>query len=186
MTRLEPVADEPGLHRAALERGLEADVLVSSGGVSVGPHDLVREIGAELGIDQVFWGVAVKPGKPLAFGRRGETLVFGLPGNPVSALVAVELFVRPAVLARQGASEPAPAYLTGTLAAPLRASTARDQLVRARSRIEDGEVVLEPLSGQESHMIARAAGADALVLVRRGERDPVAGRPASLPPALAS
>ena len=93
----------------------------------------------------------------------------------MSALVAVELFVRPAVLARQGASEPAPAYLTGTLAAPLRASAARDQLVRARSRIEDGEVVLEPLSGQESHMIARAAGADVLVLVRRGERDPVAG-----------
>ncbi len=175
VTRLEPVADEPGLHRAALERGLEADVLVSSGGVSVGPHDLVREIGAELGIDQVFWGVAVKPGKPLAFGRRGDTLVFGLPGNPVSALVAVELFVRPAVLARQGASEPAPAYLTGTLVAPLRASTARDQLVRARSRIEGGEVVLEPLSGQESHMIARAAGADVLVLVRRGERDLVAG-----------
>ena len=175
VTRLEPVADEPGLHRASLERGLEADVLVSSGGVSVGPHDLVREIGAELGVDQVFWGVAVKPGKPLAFGRRGETLVFGLPGNPVSALVAVELFVRPAVLARQGASEPAPAYLTGTLAAPLRASTARDQLVRARSRIEDGEVVLEPLSGQESHMIARAAGADALVLLRRGERDPAPG-----------
>ena len=175
VTRLEPVADEPGLHRAALERGLEADVLVSSGGVSVGPHDLVREIGAELGIDQVFWGVAVKPGKPLAFGRRGDTLVFGLPGNPVSALVAVELFVRPAVLARQGASEPAPRTSRGRwLRRCVRARPA-DQLVRARSRIEGGEVVLEPLSGQESHMIARAAGADVLVLVRRGERDLVAG-----------
>ena len=175
VTRLAPVADEPGLHRAALERGLAADVLVSSGGVSVGPHDLVRQVGAELGVEQIFWGVAVKPGKPLAFGRRGATLVFGLPGNPVSALVAIELFVRPAVLAQQGASDPEPAYAVGRLATPLRGSSARDQLVRARSRLEDGETVLEPLSVQESHMIARAAGADVLVLVRRGDRDHSAG-----------
>ncbi len=175
VTRLAPVADEPGAHRAALEQGLELDVLVSSGGVSVGPHDLVRSTAAELGVEEVFWGVAVKPGKPLAFGTRGRTLVFGLPGNPVSALVAFELFVRPAVLALQGVASPGPAFAIGRLAAPLRANAVRDQLVRARSRLEAGETVLEPLSGQESHMIARAAGADALVLVRRGERDPVAG-----------
>ncbi len=175
VTRLEAVADEAGAHRAALLQGLEADVLVSSGGVSVGPHDLVRSTGAELGVEEVFWGVAVKPGKPVAFGVRERTLVFGLPGNPVSALVAVELFVLPAVRALQGAADPAPVYASGLLSAPLRANPARDQLVRARSRIEDGVTVLEPLSGQESHMIARAAGADTLVLVRRGERDPVAG-----------
>ena len=74
----------------------------TSGGVSVGPHDLVRSVGAELGVEEVLWGVAVKPGKPLWFGVRGETLVFGLPGNPVSALVCFELFVRPALLALQG------------------------------------------------------------------------------------
>ena len=66
----------------ALERGLEADVLVSSGGVSVGPHDLVRRILGELGVEEDFWGVAVRPGKPLAFATRGATLVFGLPGQP--------------------------------------------------------------------------------------------------------
>ena len=173
--RLEPVRDDPETHREALERGLAADVLVSSGGVSVGPHDLVRSVGAELGIRPVFWGVAVKPGKPLAFGVRGGTLVFGLPGNPVSALVAVELFVRPALRALQGASECGPGYAAGTLSAPLRANEDRDQLVRARSRLVDGEVLLDPLSGQESHMIARAAAADALVLVRRGARDLEAG-----------
>ncbi len=175
VTRLPAVTDDPDSHRAALERGLEADVLVSSGGVSVGPHDLVRRIAAELGVEEIFWGVAVKPGKPVAFGVRGRTLVFGLPGNPVSALVAAELFVRPALRALQGASTPEPAYAIGRLSAPLRASAARDQLVRARSRLEAGEVVLEPLSGQESHMIARSAAADTLVLVSRGDREHVAG-----------
>ena len=167
--------DDPTAHRLALERGLAADVLVSSGGVSVGPHDLVRRIEAELGVEEVFWGVAVKPGKPLAFGVRGRTLVFGLPGNPVSSLVAVELFVRPALLALQGAASPGPHYASGTLTAPLRANDDRDQLVRARSRVVEGDTLLDPLSGQESHMIVRAAAADALVLVRRGGSDLTAG-----------
>ncbi|HEX2292446.1 MAG TPA: gephyrin-like molybdotransferase Glp, partial [Gaiellaceae bacterium] len=111
-----PVADDEPAHREALEAGLRADVLVTSGGVSVGPHDLVRSVGAELGVEEVFWGVAVKPGKPLWFGTRGRTLVFGLPGNPVSALVSFELFVRPAVLALQGHRSPLPAFLPGRLA----------------------------------------------------------------------
>ena len=86
--RLAPVEDDLDAHRAALERALDADVVVTSGGVSVGPHDLVRGVLRELGVEELFWGVAVKPGKPLAFGARGRTLVFGLPGNPVSSLVA--------------------------------------------------------------------------------------------------
>ena len=167
--RLPAVADEPGAHRDALERGLAGDVLVSSGGVSVGPHDLVRSVGAELGIEQVFWRVAVKPGKPLWFGVRGETLVFGVPGNPVSTLVSFELFVRPAVLALQGATDPGPRFALGTLAAGVRRNAARDELLRARSSVEDGELVLRPVTGQDSHMIVRAAEADALVLVPRGD-----------------
>src|SRR5206468_3568298 len=107
---LPPAADDPPETRAALARGLEFDVLVTSGGVSVGPHDLVRGLLAELGVDEVFWRVAVKPGKPLSFGVRGRTLVFGLPGNPVSSLVCFELFVRPAVLALQGYADPKPAF----------------------------------------------------------------------------
>jgi molybdopterin molybdotransferase len=168
VTVLHSVGDDESATRAALERGLESDVLVSSGGVSVGPHDLVRGALAELGADEVFWRVAVRPGKPIAFAVRGETLVFGLPGNPVSSLVAFELFVRPALLALQGTRDPGPAYLPGVLGAAVRCNDSRDELVRARTRREDGAVVLEPLSGQESHMIVRSAAASALVLVPRG------------------
>jgi molybdopterin molybdotransferase len=173
--RLAAVEDDQDAHRAALERGLKSHVLVTSGGVSVGPHDLVRSIESELGVEEVFWGVAVKPGKPLSFGVRGETLAFGLPGNPVSSLVGLELFVRPAVLALQGASDPGPDFEAGSLTSALRRSPARDQLVRARRRPADGGTKLEALGGQESHMIARAASADALVLVPRGEGELPAG-----------
>jgi molybdopterin molybdotransferase len=173
--RAGPVPDDEDEHRRALEHGLAADVLVSSGGVSVGPHDLVRRILGELGVEEDFWGVAVRPGKPLAFGARGSTLVFGLPGNPVSSLVSVELFVRPALLALQGAAAPGPHYELARLASPLRRNAARDELARARMRRDEQGTVLEPLSGQESHMIARAASADALVLVPAGAGELEAG-----------
>jgi molybdopterin molybdotransferase len=176
--RLAVVADDEDVHREALARGLESDVLVTSGGVSVGPHDLVRRIEAELGVEEVFWRVAVKPGKPVSFGVRGATLAFGLPGNPVSSLVGFELFVRPAVLALQGHATPLPRFEPGRLAAAAKQNAGRDQLVRARTRAaDDGAVLLEPLAGQESHMIARAAGADALVLLPRGEGELPAGAP---------
>ena len=172
---LDAVADDPEAHRAALARGLEGDVLVTSGGVSVGPHDLVRSILAELGVEEVFWGVSVKPGKPLAFGVRGHTLAFGLPGNPVSSLVGCELFVRPAVLALQGSERPLPRLAPGVLSRPVRRNPMRDELVRARIRLGDDAVALEPLAGQESHMIVRAAAADALLLVPRGDGELAAG-----------
>ncbi|MGZ8706635.1 MAG: molybdopterin molybdotransferase MoeA [Gaiellaceae bacterium] len=172
---LPAVADDESSHRAALERGLAADVLVTSGGVSVGPHDLVRRILRELGVEEIFWGVAVKPGKPLAFGVRGSTLVFGLPGNPVSSLVGAEVFVRPALLALQGATVPGPVFFEGRLAAAVRRNAHRDEFLRARSAASADGVLLDPVTGQESHMIVRAAAADALVLVPRGEGELVAG-----------
>jgi molybdopterin molybdotransferase len=175
IVELPVVRDDEEAHRRALEEGLEADVLVTSGGVSMGPHDLVRRVAAELGVEEVFWGVAMRPGKPLSFGVRGSTLVFGLPGNPVSSLVGAELFVRPALLALQGATEPEPAWRTGTLAEPVRRNAARDELMRARTEVTDGEPVLRPVAGQESHMIVRAAAADALVHVPRGEGELPAG-----------
>jgi molybdopterin molybdotransferase len=169
------VADDEPSHREALERGLASDVLVTSGGVSVGPHDLVRRILGELGVEEVFWGVAVKPGKPLAFGVRGSTLVFGLPGNPVSSLVGAEVFVRPALLALQGASVPGPVFSEGRLAASVRRNAHRDEFLRARSVSSENGILLDPVRGQESHMIARAAAADALVLAPRGEGELAAG-----------
>jgi len=173
--QLPAVEDDEEAHRKSVGHGLEADVLVTSGGVSVGPHDLVRRVAGQLGVKEVFWGVAVKPGKPVAFGVRGDTLVFGLPGNPVSSLVALELFVRPAVLALQGLVRPEPRFLPGRLAREVRRNAARDELVRARTEVGAEAVLLAPLAGQESHMIARAAGADALVLVPRGEGALAAG-----------
>ncbi len=172
---LPAVADDESSHRDALERGLAANVLVTSGGVSVGPHDLVRRILGELGVEEVFWGVAVKPGKPLAFGVRGSTLVFGLPGNPVSSLVGAEVFVRPALLALQGARVPGPVFFEGRLAAAVRRNPHRDEFLRATSAASENGILLVPVRGQESHMIARAAAADALVLAPRGEGDLVAG-----------
>jgi molybdopterin molybdotransferase len=172
---LPAVADDGAAHRAALERGLAGDVLVTSGGVSVGPHDLVRGLLGALGVEEIFWGVAVKPGKPVAFGVRGRTLVFGLPGNPVSSLVGCELFVRPAVLALQSAAETGPVYRQGSLARSVRRNARRDELLRARTHTSDDGVVLDPVTGQESHMIVRAAGADALVFAPRGEGELAAG-----------
>jgi molybdopterin molybdotransferase len=171
-----PVAeDDDEAHRSAIGRGLQADVLVTSGGVSMGPHDLVRRVAAELGVEEVFWGVAVKPGKPLAFGIRNETLVFGLPGNPVSSLVGALVFVGTALRARQGIERPEPSYLSGIAAAPLRRNPHRDEFVRARRVETDDAILLEAIGGQESHMIVRAASADALIHVPRGDGEIPAG-----------
>ncbi len=170
--------DEPSL-RAALERALECDVVVTSGGVSVGEHDLVREVERELGVEESFWRVAIKPGKPLAFGTRDATLVFGLPGNPVSALVGAELFVKPALRALQGMPEPLPRFEPARLGNDLRRNEERDEFVRARARSDGDAVVVEPLRGQESHMIASASAADALIHVPRGNGELTAGSVAS-------
>src|SRR5919201_416032 len=186
---LPAVADDEAAHRAALEQGLDADVLVTSGGVSVGPHELVRDLLGELGVREVFWGVAVKPGKPVAFGVRARTLVFGLPGNPVSSLVAAELFVRPALLALQGVAEPGPVYHEGRLAASIPRNARRDadqaRVDDVAVRCEEARVAsleLDDLAarGAEHREIGRLDdavvrdGVDELP-VRDLDRDPVAG-----------
>src|SRR4029453_10712890 len=137
---------------------------------------------AELGVEEVFWGVAVKPGKPLAFGVRGQTLVFGLPGNPVSSLVVCLVFVRPALHALEALAAPQPGYHRGRLSVSLRRNPHRDEFVRARRVPTDDGILLEAVSGQESHMIVRAAAADALVLVPRGTGEVSAGDEAGTPP----
>lgn len=169
------VPDEEAAHREALARGLAADVLVTSGGVSVGPHDLVRRVAAALGVEEVFWGVAIKPGKPLSFGVRDATLVFGLPGNPVSSLVGAILFVRPALLAQQGIADPWPAFEVARTASALRRNAYRDEFLRARRSFAEDGVRVEAIAGQESHMIVRASSADALVHVPRGSGEIAAG-----------
>ena len=169
------VEDDADAHREAISRALASDVLVTSGGVSMGEHDLVRRVAADLGVREIFWGVAVKPGKPLSFGARDRTLVFGLPGNPVSSLVGAIVFVTTALLALQGATNSLPRYASGISSTTLRRNPHRDEFVRA-VRVDDGAAVrLEPIVGQESHMIVRAAAADALIHVPRGEGELEAG-----------
>jgi molybdopterin molybdotransferase len=113
----------------------------------------------------------MKPGKPISFGVLDGRLMFGLPGNPVSSLVGFELFVRPALLALQGVADPLPRFERGRLARALEPNAHRDELVRARLLFDSDGTMVDPLPGRESHMIVRAAAADALVLVPMGERE---------------
>ncbi len=175
--RLAPAEDTEAALEQALARALEADVVVTSGGVSVGPHDLVRRVEARLGVEEVFWGVAMRPGKPLAFGVRDATLVFGLPGNPLSSLVGALLFVTPALRALQGHPEPAPPFRPGALARAVTPRPERDDFARARISWSDAGPVLDPLAGQESHMIVQTTAADAIVHIPRGTDVLAAGAP---------
>jgi molybdopterin molybdotransferase len=158
------VPDEADATREAIAGALErCDVLLLSGGVSVGPHDHVKPALAQLGAEERFWRVALRPGKPTWFGVRGEKLVFGLPGNPVSAMVTYLLFARPALAALQGAEPPVPARVT--LGRPLKAHAHRDECVRVR--VEDGRAY--STGPQGSHILRSMALADGLVIVPRGE-----------------
>lgn len=159
------VPDDAGATREAIADALEhCDVLLLSGGVSVGPHDHVKPALERLGVEERFWRVALRPGKPTWFGTRGETLVFGLPGNPVSAMVTYLLFARPALAALQGARAAQPARVT--LGEPLTAHPHRDECVRVR--VEDGRAY--STGPQGSHILRSMALADGLIVVPRGER----------------
>ncbi len=132
--------------RAKLSAGLDADVLVTSAGVSAGDRDLVREVLAELGIEDVFWKVLIKPGGPMAFGLSGATPVFSLPGNPVSSLITFEVFVRPALRKMTGSPHPVKPPVKATLAEPVEKKPGKTQFLR---------VMIE--SGEEGY-VARTAG----------------------------
>jgi molybdopterin molybdotransferase len=158
--------DTTAVLRAALE---SADVVCVSGGVSVGPHDHVKPALAELGVEERFWRVALKPGKPTWFGTRGGKLVFGLPGNPVSAMVTFHLFARPALRALAGARAD-DTRVSAVLDESLPRNAARDEVVRCRlSTEEDGWHVSPTRSDQSSHVLTSMLGAEAFALVEAGE-----------------
>ncbi|HEY2477139.1 MAG TPA: gephyrin-like molybdotransferase Glp [Solirubrobacterales bacterium] len=156
--------DEPEATRAALERALDADVTVVCGGVSVGEHDHVKAVLADLGAEEVFWRVALKPGGPTWFGTHGDTLVFGLPGNPVSVMVTFLLFVRPALIAMAG-GEPAARRTTARLGAAYAKPTDRAHAVRCRLELDERGWVAWPLARQGSHVLTSMLAADCLALV---------------------
>ncbi len=174
----ERVPDDLAATRSALAGALEAaDVVCVSGGVSVGPHDHVKPALAELGVEELFWGIAMKPGKPTWFGRLAgdpRTLVFGLPGNPVSAMVTFHLFARPAIRALAGAA-PDERLAEAVLDEPLRRSKGREQIVRCRlSAAADGFHVA-PTKAQNSHVLTSMLGAAAFATIPAGEGEIAAG-----------
>jgi molybdopterin molybdotransferase len=171
----ETVPDTAAGTHAALERALSGtDVVIASGGVSVGPHDHVKDALRELGVAERFWRVALRPGKPTWFGTRADVLAFGLPGNPVSAMVTFELFVRPALAALQGADPAAPSA-SATLDEPVARNSRRQQALRVRLRHADDGLHALTTGEQGSHMLTSMLGADALALVPAGEGKLAAG-----------
>jgi molybdopterin molybdotransferase len=184
--------------RAATVRGIgeavdKSDVVIITGGVSVGPHDHVKPALAELGVDEVFWSVALQPGKPTWFGYRtpasgnapARPLVFGLPGNPVSAVVTFSLFVAPALAALQGGPAPRPPHGEAVLATSVRRNPRRDQAVRVRLELgraaDPGAAATGPAltafpnGAQGSHILTSLLGADALAMIPMGDGELPAG-----------
>jgi molybdopterin molybdotransferase len=159
--------DDRNRLRAALERGAKNSVLIVSGGVSVGEHDLVQGVLRELGAQIDIWRVAIKPGKPFLFGRLGGCAIFGLPGNPVSGFVTFARLVRPAILKMMGAS-PANFDLpkvTARLSADLRNDG--DRVHYLRGKFADGN--FSPVGRQESHAIFGLSQSNAMLRVAVGE-----------------
>lgn len=162
------VPDDYQATRELFARGLDYDVLLTSGGVSVGQFDFVKEVQDELGVERRLWGVAVKPGKPLSFGVRGRTLVFGVPGNPVSAMVSFELFVRPALLRLMGYRRTTRPTYRAILAEDVVNTDSRVFVVRVRAWREDNTWYVSSTGAQGSGILRSMVGANGLVLIPPG------------------
>ncbi len=165
------VADDRAALAEAFARADDCDVLVTSGGASVGDHDLVRPVLLALGATLDFWKVAMRPGKPLMAGRLGATIVLGLPGNPVSAFATATLFLLPLVRHLSGARDPLPRRIAATCSEPLPAVGPRTDFVRARW---DGGA-LAPLPSTDSGVLSSLARADALIVRPAGSDSLPAG-----------
>jgi molybdopterin molybdotransferase len=169
--RAERVADREEAIRDAIGRALaDADLLLLSGGVSVGPHDHVKPALDHQGVREVFWRVALRPGKPTWCGTRSETLVLGLPGNPASTMVTYLLFARPALLRMRGL-EPRTAVRRARLAQDVRPLPGREELVRIT--LDAGWAT--PTGDQGSHRLMSMLGAEGLARIKPGEHVLAAG-----------
>ena len=170
------LADDADATEAGLARALEhADLVLVSGGVSVGPHDHVKPALQRLGVTEIFWGVALQPGKPTWFGCKDGTLVFGLPGNPVSAVVTFSLFVAPALAALLGAPPAAPPDAAAVMSTSVKSNRQREQAVRVHLTRTDGVMTATPTGPQDSHIVTSLLGADALALIPPSESPLSAG-----------
>lgn len=150
--------------RAAIRPARTADVLITSGGASVGEHDLVRQALGEEGMSLAFWKIAMRPGKPLMFARSRKQRIIGLPGNPVSALVCARVFIKPLLHRLLGMADEE-LTLLASLAAPMRANDERQEYARGMLRKDrDGSLSVMPFPAQDSSMLAVLARADCLIV----------------------
>jgi molybdopterin molybdotransferase len=165
IVHLDRVPDDTATLRTALESMLSrVDILLTSGGVSVGDHDLVKETLEDLGVRRLFWGVAQRPGRPFYAGRRDGVLVLGLPGNPASALATFLAHGWPAMRRMQG-TRPERVRSRAVLSAPVRKTPNVTAMIRGRRRLDGVTITAEPSGPQESHQMAPFARANCLVLV---------------------
>ena len=169
--------DDAEVTRTLLRRALEEDVVVTSGGVSVGDYDFVKQVQEELGVERRFWGVRTKPGKPLAFGVHGETPVFGVPGNPVAAMVTFEVFIRPLLLSMLGRSLVWRPWVWAAAAEPVRRTTDRPELRRCLVHRREERWVFTTTGPQGSGILSSMAVATGLVLVPTGFEGADTGEP---------
>ena len=153
--------------RRKIRQGLEQDILIVSGGVSMGKYDLVEKVFAEFGVEVLFDKIAMKPGKPTVFGHRGQTYVFGLPGNPISTMVAFHMFVRPLILFLLKAENTAPKVLEAKLEAPAKCDPERAALVPALVRFDGGQYWIRPAPWKGSSDLVGLSRANALIMIPR-------------------
>lgn len=157
--------DEEVELEAYLQRGLEFDVLLVSGGSSAGVHDYVRSCVEKLGVRMAFWRVATRPGHPLAFGRTERTVFFGLPGYPVSSMVCMEQFVLPALRRMMGQSRCFRRTLAARLATPFKTNPGRTEFVRVQLAPQGGQFIATPTGSQSSVVLTSMARADGFMVV---------------------
>ena len=160
------VPDKLPAIRRAIRKAAKADVLITTGGASVGDHDLVQAALEAEGIKLSFWKIAMRPGKPLMFAKKAKQRIIGLPGNPVSALVCARIFLKPLIEAHLGQTTQEQ-FRKARLVLPLKANAERQDYIRAKLKPhEDGSFRVEPFSTQDSSMQKLLAEANALILRR--------------------
>jgi molybdopterin molybdotransferase len=169
------VPDREDALRKMIERGLDSDLLLLSGGVSMGKFDLVEEVLAELGAEFFFQGAAIRPGKPLVFGRVRDRFFFGLPGNPVSTFVTFELFVRPAIAMLGGTGFEPPVLLRARLAKPCRQRTGLTMFMPARVCVQNRDPVVELVNWQGSGDLVGTAAANCFLVIHPDQTELAAG-----------
>ena len=165
LVKMTMVPDIPKILKHEFEDALQADVVLISGGMSVGERDYAKPILKEMGVEEIFWKIKFKPGKPLFFGRRGKTLVFGLPGNPASSYVLFEEFVRPALRQMMGRRILEESMVKAILEESITETYKRMHFMRGQLHEKNGKFRVRPLKFQGSHSIGSLVESNALIRV---------------------